>query len=239
MAREQALAKAFLDLTATLDDDFDVLEPLQTLVERSASVLGVSTATLLLADQRGDLHLVTSTSHEGALLKLFAGRDGPWVEAFRSGQALVNASPSGTTRWSETLEQAADLGYPAIHVVPMGMRSERLGSLVLLDHHASVLTDDDVSILDAFVSVATIGLLRDRTPRQKELLAEQLQAALNQRMVLEQAKGMVAQLANVSVPESFAIIQAYARREGHRLSAAAQTILKRQVTVDDILGPQS
>jgi transcriptional regulator with GAF, ATPase, and Fis domain len=226
MSREQLLATAFVELANTLDDEFDVLDFLQNLVTRSSDIFSSATATLMLADQRGALQMIASTSHDAELLELVAIPEGPHISAFESGLAQVNFDAEARGRWPRFAGSAESLGYLAVHVVPMRVRTEVLGSLTLLHAGQATLDDDDVAILEALASVATIGLLQERTPSQKERLAEQLQTALNLRIVIEQAKGILAELAGVRPGEAFDLLNAYARRGNLRLSAVATAVVE-------------
>jgi transcriptional regulator with GAF, ATPase, and Fis domain len=228
MSREQLLASTFVELADTLTDDFDVLDFLQRLVTRSAELLGADAASLILVDQRGDLQPIASTTHAVEVLGLvtIATDQGPCLDAFHAGVPVVNVpAPEAARRWPGFTQNAAELGFHTAQVVPLTLRGTVLGALTLLFGEVSTLDDSDLAVAQALASVTTIGLLQERTSRQKEILAEQLQTALTQRVTIEQAKGVVAELAGIGVPEAFDLILIHSRGHGRTLSAVAGEVI--------------
>ena len=237
MSREQLLATTFVELADTIGDDFEVLDFLQNLVGRCTEILGATAAGVILADQRGALQLVASTTHASQVLELvaIAISEGPCLDAWRTGTPVVNVGPEeAARRWPRFTREAHELGFSASHVVPMRMRSEVLGALNLLFREPTVLNEDDVAVAQALAGVATIGLLQERTPRQKEILAEQLQTALTLRVVVEQAKGVVAERTGLSVAASFDRLSDLARRQGRPLSDVATDLLAGHLEILDL-----
>ncbi len=235
--KELLLATTFVELADTLHDDFDVLDFLQNLVTRSAEIMGADAAALVLADPRGILHPMASTTHAARVLELLAVAiaEGPCVEAFELGTLVVNVPREvSITRWPRFTASADELGFRCCHVVPMKLRTEVLGALNVLYRSEAVLDEADVTIFEALASVATIGLLQERTPRQKELLVTQLQTALNERVTIEQAKGVVAELADTDVAVAFDLITAFGRRAGRTLGEVARDVLDGRLDSDDI-----
>ncbi|MGY2701879.1 MULTISPECIES: GAF and ANTAR domain-containing protein [unclassified Nocardioides] len=234
MSREQLLAATFVELADTIGDDFEVLDFLQNLATRCTEILGATAVGVILADQRGTLQLVASTTHTSQVLELvaIAISEGPCLDAWRSGAPVVNVgSEEAALRWPRFTREARSLGFASAQVVPMRMRSDVLGALNLLYHEPTVLGPDDVAVAQALAGVATIGLLQERTPRQKEILAEQLQTALALRVVVEQAKGVVAERTGLSVEDSFDRLAVLARRQGRPLSDVATDVLAGLVEV--------
>ncbi|WP_228941672.1 GAF and ANTAR domain-containing protein [Nocardioides sp. Leaf374] len=241
MSREQLLATTFVELADTLGDDFDVVDFLQNLAERSAEILGADAAAIVLADQRGALRVIATTTHAARDLGLetLATAEGPCLDAFRSGDDVVNVPRTeGLRRWPRFVRTTEELGYPSVHAVPLRLRSERLGALALLYAAATDLTDDDRAIARALTAVATVGLLQERTPRQREVLADQLQAALSLRVVVEQAKGVVAEWADLEIEEAFALMRAFAREHARPLGTVATDVIEGRLAVGDLLPPE-
>ncbi|MGZ4488677.1 MAG: ANTAR domain-containing protein [Nocardioides sp.] len=228
MSREQLLASTFVELADTLTDEFDILDFLQRLVVRSAELLDAEAASLILADQRGDLQLIASTTHAVEVLGLItiATDEGPCLEAFHTGRPVVNVPvEESARRWPVFTRNAAELGFRTVQVVPLSLRGTVLGALSLLFTDVTALDEDGLAVSQALASVTTIGLLQERTSRQKEILAEQLQTALAQRVTIEQAKGVVAELAGIEVPQAFDLILAYCRAQGRPLGAVARAVV--------------
>lgn len=236
MTRDQLLASTFAELADTLDDDFEVLDYLQNLAQRSAELFNASAAAIVLADLRGDLQQVASTSHAARVLGVvgLSIARGPVEEAFSTGEPVVNVPQErSATRWPRFTSAAADLGFQTLQVFPMRYRNEVLGALSLFFEETVRLSPDDEFIGAALARAAAIGLLHERTPRQTELLAERLQLALAERVELEQAKGVVAERAGTTVEDAFGLLLRHARTERRRLADVVRAIL------DDSLGVES
>ena len=237
MTREQLLATTFVELADTFEDDFDVLDFLQNLVERSTEILHATAAALILADQRGDLGLAASSTHSAQVLELvaLAAGEGPCLDAVSAGRAVINVPlDEARRRWPRFTEAAIGLGYASVHVFPLRVHSEVLGALSLFFTDVTEIGSEDASIGSALVAVATIGLLQERSPRQKEILASRLQEALTQRVVIEQAKGVIAERTGLSVDDAFALLAANSRQESRRLGETAAAVLDGRLDPEDL-----
>jgi GAF domain-containing protein len=228
MTREERLARVFVELADTLVAHFDVIEFLHTLADRSVELLGVDAVGLMLADQRGQLRVIAASAEPARLAEVFALQfsEGPCIDSFRTGQQLVNLDDVHMQeRWPAFWAAAVDLGFRSSHALPMRLRDNVIGSFNLFDRASSVLTSDDVALGQALADVATIGLLQERAGRRKDVLAEQLQTALQSRIVIEQAKGVLAERSGISPDEAFVVIRTYARGQGKNLTDVATAVL--------------
>jgi GAF domain-containing protein len=236
----QRLAEVFVEVADTLVDEFDLIEFLQLVTARTAELLQAGAVGLLLADQHGELQFMAASDEATKLLELFElqHHEGPCLEAFRSGAPVSTADlTTATGRWPLFAPRAVAAGFASVHAMPMRLRGEVLGALNLLGSGLGTLEPADVRIVQALVDVATIGLLQERTIRRGELLTEQLQGALNSRVVIEQAKGALAQIHGISVDAAFERLRGYARRNGRRLSEVAQTVVSEdRSSVADLVG---
>jgi hypothetical protein len=224
----QRLAEVFVEVADTLVDEFDVIEFLQLVSIRTAELLNAGAVGLLLADQHGELQFVAASDEAAKYLELFEvqHREGPCLDAFRTGASIFAPDVLAETgRWPLFAPQAIAAGFGSVHAVPMRLRGEVIGALNLFGRREGALDVEDMPIVQALVDVATIGLLQERAIRRGEVLTEQLQGALNTRVVIEQAKGALAQLRQVSVDEAFELMRSFARRNGRALSAIAQAVL--------------
>ncbi len=225
---EIQLSDVFVELADTLVDDFDVIEFLHVLADRCVQLLGVSAAGLLVTDQQDNLQVVAASSEGTRLLELFQLQtdQGPGVDCFRTGQpvSVIDLRTAGH-RWPRFTAAAAEVGFAAVHALPMRLRSEVIGALNLFDTHPGALDEGKVRIGQALADVATIGLLQQRAIQHRDILAEQLQAALNSRVLIEQAKGVLAERLQVDVGEAFALLRNGARGHNRRLSDLAQAII--------------
>jgi hypothetical protein len=228
MTRERLVATTFVELADTLVDDFDVIDFLHTLASRTVELLDASAAGIMLADQRGGLQVMASSTEEARLLELYElqNDEGPCLDCFRSGRPVAHDNlPAMRTAWPAFTERLQELGFKSAQALPMRLRSETIGALNIFRHGSGPLTDADLRLGQAMADVATVGLIQERAIAARELLAEQLQTALNSRVVLEQAKGVLAERAGLPVDQAFQMMRAYARNRGLRLGDVAAQII--------------
>jgi transcriptional regulator with GAF, ATPase, and Fis domain len=231
---EQQLAEAFVEMADTLVDDFDVIDFLHVLADRCVRLLNVSAAGLLLTDQRGALQLIAASSEQTRLLELFQLQtdQGPCVDCFRTGRRVEVADlAAATDRWPRFVEAARRTGFAAVHALPMRLRTDVIGALNLFGTEAGPLGRDTVRLGQALADVATIGLLQARAIRQRDTLAEQLQTALNSRVLIEQAKGVIAERRQIDMNESFILLRRSARSRNRRLSDLARAVVDGSETI--------
>jgi GAF domain-containing protein len=221
------LADVFVEMADTLVDDFDVIDFLHVLTERCVQLLGVSAAGLLLTDGQDTLQVVAASSERTRLLELFQLQtdQGPCVDCFRTGQPVSVADLPSAGRWPRFAAAAADVGFTAVHALPMRLRTEVIGALNFFDTDPGALDAGKLRVGQALADVATIGLLQHRAISQRDALTEQLQTALNSRVLIEQAKGMVAERLHLDLAEAFTLIRGSARSHNRRLSDLAQAIV--------------
>lgn len=237
----ERLAKIFVEVADTLVDEFDLIEFLHLLADRTAGLVRASAVGMLLADQRGNLEFVAGSDENVKLLELFQiqNREGPCLEAFRTGRAVVNADlQTAGVRWPRFAPRAAAAGYRSVHAFPLRLRSQVIGALNLFGTDAGTFDEADVQVVQAVADVATIGLLQERTIHRGEVLTEQLQGALNSRIVIEQAKGAIAQAHDISVDEAFAKMRGYARDTRRRLSEVAHAVIADPRSIPDLSARQ-
>jgi transcriptional regulator with GAF, ATPase, and Fis domain len=206
MAREQRLAEVFVELADTLVEEFDVVDFLHTLTERCVELVDTDAAGLMLNDQRGNLQVVAYTHESARLLELFELQkaEGPCLDCFASGRVIanVNLAESGS-RWPVFAEAAMRVGFSYCHALPLRLRRQRVGALNLFTVERRGLTDDHLAVAQGMADIATIGLLHERALHDQVILAEQLQTALHSRIVIEQAKGVLAARTGQNVGEAF------------------------------------
>lgn len=239
MDRYEGLAHAFVGLVDTLVADYDVVELAQQLIDRSMELLPVAAAGILLGDAQGSLRVLASSSEQTRLLELFQVQSnvGPCLQAYRSGKVVMVGDLSAKRHlWPAFAERALDYGFCAVCAVPMRLRDERIGALNLFSAEAKVLSEASVAVGQALADVATIGILHQRVLTRSELVKQQLQTALNTRVIIEQAKGVLAERGAVDVNESFYLLRAHARKTNQRLVDLARGVVEGAVTAD-ILNP--
>jgi transcriptional regulator with GAF, ATPase, and Fis domain len=222
------LSDTFVDLADTMVADFDVIDFLHLLTDRSVRLLGASAAGVVLADPRGELRVAAASSEEVGLLELFQLQNdqGPCLDCFRTGRPVTAADLAGPVpRWPRFAEAAGRSGFRTMQALPMRLRDQVIGALNLFGAQPGQFGPADVRIGQALADVATIGLLHERNVRRRETVAEQLQTALNSRVVIEQAKGKLAERLSIDMDRAFNMLRDYARNSNQRLTDVARTFV--------------
>jgi GAF domain-containing protein len=219
------LSDTFVDLADTMVADFDVIDFLHLLTDRTVRLLGASAAGVVLADPRGELRVAAASSEEAGLLELFQLQNdqGPCLDCFRTGQPVTATDlASQAQSWPRFADAATRAGFRTVEALPMRLRDQVIGALNLFRAEPDSFDPADLRIAQALADVATIGLLHERNVRRSETVAEQLQAALNSRVVLEQAKGKLAERLGIDMDRAFTMLRDYARNANQRLTDVAR-----------------
>ncbi|WP_088320015.1 GAF and ANTAR domain-containing protein [Kineosporia sp. R_H_3] len=222
------LAEVFVEVADTLVDDFDVIEFLEMITTRTSELVSVPAVGLLLDDGRGRLQFMAASDEETRLLELFQiqHNEGPCLDAFTLGTQVVNADLAhAESRWPTFAPRATASGFRSVHALPLRLRSTVIGALNLFGTDAGSLEPGDVKIVQALADVATIGLLQEKAIRNGEMLTEQLQHALNSRVVIEQAKGALARTHGIGVDAAFELLRTYARNHNRKLVDLARVVV--------------
>src|ERR1700722_15025322 len=224
----QLLSETFVELTDTMVADFDVIDFLHVLTDRSVQLLEVSAAGLLLADPRGELRGVAASSEAARLLELFQlqSDQGPCLDCFRAGQPVDSGDlAAAAQRWPRFAPAAQQAGFAAVQALPMRLRDQVIGALNLFRASPGALPPADVRVGQALADVATISLLHERSMRHSDTLNEQLRTALNSRVIIEQAKGKLAERLSIDTDQAFSILRSAARNRNLRLADLAQAFI--------------
>ena len=229
------LTQAFVDLADTLVEEFDVIDLLHGLTSRCVHLLGVDAAGVLLVDPRGHLHVAAASSERTRLLELFElqNDEGPCLDCFRRGQLVSYTDlADGASPWPRFATQATNSGFRYAYAVPMRLRQEVVGALNIFRAEPVELTSDLAGVAQAFADVATIAILQERLVRDQGMLAGQLQTALNSRVVIEQAKGVLAERRGIDMETAFALLRDTARSRNRRLADLAREVVESRGGVD-------
>src|SRR5580658_5833491 len=230
-AREAMLARAFVRLADTLASDFDVVDFLHGLSADSVEILRAAAAGVMLADAHGGLRLIASSDERMRLLELFEiqGAQGPCLDAYSSGRTVQANAADSRVRWPVFAPQASDAGFQLMCAVPLRVRTNVIGALNLFRGSDEPFTGTEMAIAQAMAEMAAIGLIQERAVRERNLLAAQLQAALNSRVIIEQAKGMIAEYLTMTVDDAFKTLRNYARYNNRKLSEVASDVVDRRI----------
>ncbi|MGI9084363.1 MAG: GAF and ANTAR domain-containing protein [Aeromicrobium sp.] len=218
MVSPERLADVFVEVADTLVDEFDLIDFLHNLADHAAVAAGASSVGLLLADHHGDLQYMAASSEGAKHLELFQLQhaEGPCLDCFVGREPVIVPDLSEAEgRWPAFTPRAEEAGVRSVHAFPMRLRERVIGALNVFGEAPLPLEPRDVRVVQAMADVATIAILQERAISSAELLTEQLQGALNSRVVIEQAKGVISRDHGVGVDEAFVALRSYAR--GHHL----------------------
>src|SRR6185437_10004364 len=227
---DERLARTFVELADTLVGGFDLMEFLHMLTERCVELLEVDAAGLLLADDRGTLQLVAASTEQARVAELFQiqNDEGPCLDCYRTGQPVIVsdiAVAAAAVRWPRFSAAAREMGFAAVHAIPMRLRDQVIGTLNLFGTVADGLEPAVARAARALVDIATIGILQERATREQALVAGQLQVALNSRVMIEQAKGILAERLQVTPDQAFILLRAYSRNNNRPLTQLAGDVI--------------
>jgi GAF domain-containing protein len=228
MTREQRIVETFVELTNTMVDDFDVIEFLHRLAERCVELLDCTEAGLLLVDAAGVLRVMASSSERSDALDLLQtqNEEGPCFECFHRGEPVSSTDLTNELgRWPTFAPAAVVRGFYSVQALPMRAGGDTIGALNLFRSQPGMIWDDDLPVGQGMADIAAVALLHERSLRESRGRVDQLQGALSSRVVIEQAKGVLAERASISLDSAFGRLRAYARTNNRRLSEVAGELI--------------
>jgi transcriptional regulator with GAF, ATPase, and Fis domain len=238
--REALISRAFVSLADTLVDEYDIIDLLDRLVEFSVQLLAADAAGILLGDARQELQVVAASSEDAQLMELLQlqADEGPCLDCFQTvAPVSVPDLADAVERWPGFVAAVTRRGaFRSVHALPMRLRGQAIGAMNLFHHEPGPLPPDDLALGQALADVATIGILSERAIRQSEVLNEQLQAALNSRVIIEQAKGVLSQRGGLSMDAAFDRLRRYARDHSLRLSDVARQVVDTDLATEVLAG---
>jgi GAF domain-containing protein len=235
--RDELLARTFVEVADTLVRGFDIVDFLSSLALRCVELFETVEAGLMVAESPGSVQVVASSSHQMHLLELFEVQQdqGPCLDCYRTGAPVTSADLAVETgRWPTFAPEALAAGFSSVHALPMRLRDDVIGSLNLLVRPAGGLEPADLTAAQALADVATISILQHRAAEEARLLAEQLQYALNSRVTIEQAKGVLSERSGLDPDTAFESLRNYSRNHNLRLVDVAEGVVRRTLDVDTV-----
>lgn len=225
--RETRVLNAVVALVDSLLDDFDVVDLLTGLTERCAELLDVEAAALLLADPLHQLRLLAATSEQARELELFQlqADEGPCVDCYATGQpvSIADIQPA-IDQWPRFVPAAVRAGFASVHAVPMRAAGIVLGALGLFGARTGELDEADLLVGQTLAHIACVAILQEHPPTPLTVMP-QLRSALTGRVVVEQAKGLLREMLDVSVEEAFSLLRTYARAQGEHLTDVSRRLM--------------
>lgn len=239
--RQALTATTFVEIVDTLVDDFDVIEVLTVLTSRSVELLQAAAAGILLADTDRQLRVIGASTEQVGLLELFQiqNDEGPCLDCFHTGALVFDANLNASSPWPIFAAESNRLGFPSVCAVPLRLKDRILGCLNLFMSESVALSDAEVALAQALADVASIAIVQDMANREAAIREGHLQYALNSRIVIEQAKGMIAERGTVDMDEAFARLRAFARNNNRGLTEVAEALVGGRISVDAFREPRS
>jgi len=206
---------------------YDLAAALSELTESVTAVLGLSGSGVTMAE-KGRLRFVTAVSQASGELERNQEEQqaGPCRDAFDTGEVVRVADVRAEcARWPEFAATAIRLGVAGVAGIPMRLADQIIGALNLYSPEPRRWTDEDISVARVLADVATSYVVNASKLRQQEQLSEQLQHALQSRVIIEQAKGITAQQNSVTVDQAYQLMRRHARNNNASLRLVAEAIV--------------
>ncbi|MBV8942902.1 MAG: GAF and ANTAR domain-containing protein [Solirubrobacterales bacterium] len=228
MTREDRIVEAFVELASAMVEQFDPVEFLQGLAERCVELLDCAEVGVLLADTAGALRVMASSSERTEALEILQtqSEEGPCFESFHRAQQVFSedlAADQG--RWPTFAPAAVEKGFRSVYAVPMRVRMQALGAMNFFRAEPGRIAEGDLPLGQGLADIAAVALVQERAGKESRGAVEQLQHALTSRVVIEQAKGMVAEQAGIDVDAAFVRLRLHAREHNRRLSEVAHDVV--------------
>ena len=238
--RPDQLVHTFVELSDTMADDFDISDFLHLLAGRFVDLLDVEASAVMLGDHRGELRLIATSNERSELVDLIEHQrvEGPCLDSFRKGEPISSLDLSyADLSWPRFAPEATRLGFTAVHAFPLQLRAETIGATCLLRTSSGSLPAGQLEVARALGDVATVGILQQRARSQREVLAGQLQTALNSRVIIEQAKGVLAERRQLFMDQAFNEMRGFARSHNRRLTDVAYAVVRNEPDVGALTRP--
>ncbi|MBY5161395.1 GAF and ANTAR domain-containing protein [Salsipaludibacter albus] len=227
MVDPDALRRAFDDYAAALLLPYRIGDVLYRLTDQAVEVLGVDGAGVSVAQDGQDLSFVAATDARVATVEAQqeAGAEGPCHQAYRTGRAVVVCDLADETRWPDYCTTALDQGCRAVAGLPMPTHVRRIGALNLYQHHRHDWTHDELATGQLLANMASGYILNHHELTKTRTVVDQLQEALDSRIIIEQAKGIVAARRCITTSEAFQRLRHQARSTNTRLHDLCQQVV--------------
>jgi GAF domain-containing protein len=211
----EELVETFVDLADMMSGEFELDRFLRLLVNRCVRLLGVPATGVFIVDHGA------VASHE-PLAPVLRHDASPLLDCARDSAPVVVPDLTATSSWPEFTGGARDAGFASVHVLPLCRRTETVGALALF---RDAVGEADVRVAKAVADLAAVGILQSRALHRAEDLTRQLQHALDSRVIIEQAKGVLAERLGLNMKAAFTALRGYARSHNTKVSALASAVV--------------
>ena len=230
------LPAALATLAEALVTDFDFIDLAHSLARSTVGALDAAAAGVMVVDRRGELQVVAASDEDTHVLEVFElqRRQGPCYDSWVTGQAISASDLSAQAAWPDFTRRALELGYASACAVPLRFRGHGLGSLNVFWGTPLEVTGGDLYAAQALANLAAVGLAQQAVPVNPRDLAEEVETAIHGRIAIEQAKGMLAVQAGITLEAAFELMSAYARAKQAFVRTIAHEVVDRQITAEQM-----
>jgi GAF domain-containing protein len=242
VTRESLVVSTLVELADNLVDNFDVIDVLTFLCDRCVQAVDMDAAGVMLESPGGELQYIASSSDSMRVLELFQIQtdEGPCIDSVRGSKAIINRElRESDNRWPRFSPKAMELGFQSVHCLPMRLRGKSIGALNLFRADVGYLSDEDVLVVQGLADVATIAILQHRSSLDASTLNGQLSQALNSRIIIEQAKGIIAESLKCDMDQAFARLRTHARNHNLGLTDVARGVVAGSIRSADLDAPRA
>ena len=230
MPNPETLLDSLERFAAALTSGYGIGDVLHNLTGEMGEVLNLSGAGVTLVHD-GRQRFVTAAVEAIATLERVqeSFQKGPCIDAVASAVPVAMADIAegdASSRWPEYTVAAKDAGIQAVAGIPMLAEGTAIGAVNLYDSQPRDWSSEDLRVAAIFASIATGYLAHASTARQQQRTAEQLEQALNTRLIIEQAKGVLANQREMTVDEAFRRLRNYAREHNARIHDVAREVVE-------------
>ena len=235
VAQQRGVADVLRDFAVLLSDEHSVDDILRALGDYCTELLPVDTVGVLLRLPGGGLQVGTANTEMGQIVEQLEADlgEGPCSSSLETGHQILEPDLRfAVERYPRFVPRAIQAGVLSVHGLPLTVRVEQIGALNVLAAEAVELTPAQLQTAQVLADVAIAYVSNRRAIDASTKLTKQLQAALDSRVIIEQAKGIMAERHGLPVNEAFEVMRRYARNRGLKLHDVARDVVGNTLTID-------
>lgn len=225
--RDDPIAQALVAFIQELTQKHTVQSVLECMADHCRELLPADGVGVLLLEEQ-QLTVATTNSKVGNAVESLEVEleEGPCVECVRVGHPIfVPDLAAAVDRYPRFVPRALEAGAGAIHALPMTGHGELVGSVNIVNLVPTELSDTSLGAARMLSDVAVSYIFAVRLHEETSALAGQLQSALDTRVLIEQAKGMLGERHGESLDDAFERLRRHARSESTPVREIARRVV--------------
>lgn len=227
-----SLASTVIEAMEAMVQDFDFVDLASSLVSSAIDLLEADAVGVMIGDTTQLLHVVAASDEDMRTLEVFEiqADEGPCLDSWYSGRLVTSDDLASDERWDTFRQRALDLGFRSALGAPMRLRDHNIGALNVLWKAPNAATSRAIQAAQALADLAALGLTSKAVPSEATFLAEQIQRTINARVMIEQAKGMLAEQDHTDMNSAYTLMRDYSRASRSHLIDTAERVIRRELT---------